>query len=145
MINNQANKPCVYLVEDDQDDQYMFKMIVKELDIDVELHIFDNCLAVYEALMSQLNIQEADQRKMLPDLLLLDMNLPIWDGKKTLRRIKNQEDLKVVPVVIYTTSKSDHDKQECYALGANSFISKEAEYDQLNLQIERIFNYWFKT
>lgn len=143
-MTTKIDKPKVYLVEDDPDDQYMFKMILEELDIGIQLDVFDNGLAVYDALISDMNDQGENGLKQLPDLILLDLNLPVWDGKKTLKRIKNQDDLKVVPVVIYTTSKSDYDKQECYLLGANSFITKAAEYEMLYTQIEKIFTYWFE-
>jgi len=145
MKRNSGCWPLVYLIEDDSDDQYMFKMIVKELGINIELQLFDNGLAAFEALLKCLDRQDSEIKKMLPDLILLDLNLPIWDGKKTLKRIKNEAELKVIPVVIYTTSKSEYDLQDCYALGANSFISKAAEYELLLTQIERIFNYWFET
>lgn len=145
MRRNSETRPLVYLVEDDSDDQYMFKMIIKELGINIELQLFDNGLAAFEALLECLNRQDSDIKKTLPDLILLDLNLPIWDGKKTLKRIKNEAELKVIPVVIYTTSKSEYDLQDCYMLGANSFISKAAEYELLLTQIERIFNYWFET
>lgn len=144
-MNARATKPTVYLVEDDADDQYMFKMILDELNIDIQLEVFDNGLAVYETLISDLNVQEQNRIKKLPDMILLDLNLPVWDGKKTLKRIKNHDELKVVPVVVYTTSKSDFDRKECYLLGANSFISKASEFNLLHAQIQKIFTYWFET
>lgn len=139
------NKPLVYLIEDDPDDQYMFKMIVSELGINLELEVFDSGLSAYETLLAKLSSQESEWKKGLPDLILLDLNLPVWDGKKTLKRIKNEEDLKIVPVVIYTTSKSEYDIEDCYALGANSVITKAAEYELLLKQIKQIFTYWFET
>lgn len=138
-----GDKPNIYLVEDDKDDQYMFNMIINELHIEMQLDVFDNGLAVYERLISELEEQEKSGIKKLPDLILLDLNLPIWDGKKTLKRIKNHDELKGVPVVVYTTSKSDFDIQECYLLGANSFITKAAEFESLRAQIQQIFLYWF--
>lgn len=145
MRKNRANRPLVFLIEDDPDDQYMFNMIIKELGINIELQVFENGLVAFESLLAKLSIQESEQTKALPELILLDLNLPIWDGKKTLRRIKNEEDLKIIPVLIYTTSKSEYDMHDCYALGANSFISKAVEYDQIIVQLEQIFNYWFKV
>ena len=143
-MSTKTDKPKVYLVEDDADDQYMFKMLLKELHIDIQLEIFNNGLAAYEALITDLDQQEQSGINKLPGLILLDLNLPVWDGKKTLKRIKNHDELKVVPVVIYTTSKSEYDRQECYVQGANSFITKAAEFELLQSQIERIFSYWFE-
>jgi CheY-like chemotaxis protein len=144
-MKDSQKKPLIYLVEDDPDDQYMFNMIVAELGISADFQVYDDGLAAYDALMACMGSHEyqQDQGSRLPDLILMDLNLPVWDGKKTLKRIKTQEELKTV--VIYSTSKSDHDIYDCYTLGANSFISKAVEYAQLSKQIEQIFTYWFKT
>jgi CheY-like chemotaxis protein len=146
-MNDNQKKPLIYLVEDDPDDQYMFNMIVDELGLIADFQVYEDGLSAYDALMACLGSHEYEQDhgSRLPDLILMDLNLPVWDGKKTLKRIKNQEDLKTLPVVIYSTSKSEHDIHDCYALGANSFISKAVEYTQLSKQIEQIFTYWFKT
>lgn len=147
------NKPLIFLVEDDLDDQYMFKMVLKELSIDVDVVPFENGLVAYQAL-SRLCVSDAASdgeyeqvlaQESLPDIILLDLNLPVWDGKKTLAILKKDQRLKSIPIVIYSTSKSEHDIADCYDLGANSFISKAAEYELLQQQIKSICTYWFYT
>lgn len=138
-------KPLIYLVEDDLDDQYMFKMIVQQLSLDVELCIFDDGLSAYKAIAHTDNEGQLHSPKRLPDLVLLDLNLPIWDGKKTLSIIKKDQRLCSIPILIYTTSKAEYDIAECYQLGANSFITKAAEFEKLSAQIQHIFTYWLST
>lgn len=137
-------KPLVYLIEDDLDDQYIFKMVTKELEINLDLTTFEDGLSAYQALTKVCEIEEGRQLQ-LPDLILLDLNLPVWDGKKTLSEFKKVSHIQSIPIVIYTTSKSEYDAQDCYQLGANSFISKAAEYDNLRQQIKSMCTYWFKT
>ena len=138
-------KPLVFLVEDDSDDQYIFTMIVKELGIDIDIVNFENGLSVYQVLTKICSNENSDLEQFLPDLIILDLNLPKWDGKKTLSEIKKDQRFKKIPVVIYSTSKSEYDILDCYNLGANSFVSKEPEYSRLQLQIKNICNYWFST
>ena len=139
------SKPVVYLIEDDLDDQYLFKSVMKELDIQIELTTFDDGLSAYQALTRVCNLGDEALPDQLPDLILLDLNLPVWDGKKTLSELKKVEGLQAIPIVIYTTSKSEYDVEDCYELGANSFISKAAEYDNLLRQIKSMCTYWFTT
>ena len=139
------NKPLVFLVEDDSDDQYIFEMVVKELSIDVDIVVFDNGLAAYQALAKTCNSESESFSEYLPDLMILDLNLPVWDGKKTLTEVKKDQRLKKIPIIIYTTSKSEYDVSDCYQLGANSFVSKAPEYSKLQQQIKDIFGYWLTT
>ena len=144
MVINAISKPLIYLIEDDQDDQYMFKMILAELSYDLDVVCFENGLEAYEYL-TKAAFSEDSEKKNQPDIILLDLNLPVWDGKKTLSVLKKDLRFQAIPIIIYTTSKSEHDIAECYSLGANSFISKAAEYDLLQIQIKTICRYWFNT
>jgi CheY-like chemotaxis protein len=64
-----------------------------------------------------------------PTLVMLDLRLPKVDGKEVLRRIKSDDRLKSIPVVVLTSSREDRDINECYNLGANSFVVKPVEFD----------------
>lgn len=79
-----------------------------------------------------------------PGLILLDLNMPGLDGRKTLQIIKNSEPLKDIPVVILTTSNDERDVTSCYALGANTYIQKPVDLDGLISAIRRLKEYWFE-
>lgn len=81
----------------------------------------------------------------LPDLILLDLNLPKWSGKEVLQKIKNHPDLKRIPVLILTTSKSDQDVMESYELNANSYLLKPMDFDHFLDVVEKINSFWFQT
>lgn len=77
-----------------------------------------------------------------PDLILLDINLPKKDGKEVLREIKNDENLKSIPVIILTTSKAEEDVLRTYNLHANCFITKPVELDKFLQVIKSIEDFW---
>jgi CheY-like chemotaxis protein len=81
----------------------------------------------------------------LPSVILLDLNLPLIDGREVLVRIKQVENLKSIPVVIFTTSSNPKDVEECYENGADSYIVKAIDFTQLKKDVESIINYWIRV
>lgn len=75
-------------------------------------------------------------------LILLDLNMPGIDGRMVLSRIKSDARLRVLPVIIFSTSSNPRDVQECYALGANSYLVKNADYDGFKRTIRLLCEYW---
>jgi two-component system response regulator len=67
----------------------------------------------------------------LPSLILLDLNMPRKDGREALMEIKKDPDLRRIPVVIFTTSQKEEDLSCCYELGASSYVTKPASFDDL--------------
>jgi two-component system response regulator len=80
-----------------------------------------------------------------PDLIILDLNMPRKNGKEILKYIKSNDELKHIPVLIYTTSISPEDVNEIYRLGANSFLSKPKHFNDIVSSINLICAYWHKT
>lgn len=79
-----------------------------------------------------------------PGIILLDLNMPGLDGRKTLEIIKQQTALKKIPVVILTTSNDERDVKACYELGANTYIQKPVDFDNLIAAIRQLKEYWFE-
>ena len=79
-----------------------------------------------------------------PGIILLDLNMPGIDGRKTLEIIKQRDALKQIPVVILTTSNDERDIEACYKLGANTYIQKPVDFDGLIAAIKRLKEYWFE-
>lgn len=78
-----------------------------------------------------------------PDLILLDLNLPKKDGREVLAEIKNDPNLKRIPVVILTTSRAEQDILKAYNLHANCYITKPVDLDQFIKVAKSIDNFWF--
>ncbi len=79
-----------------------------------------------------------------PGLVLLDLNMPGMDGRKTLEAIKQDEVLKQIPVIILTTSADERDIQVCYQTGANTYVQKPVSFDRFIEAIRRLKAYWFE-
>jgi two-component system response regulator len=80
----------------------------------------------------------------MPGLILLDLNMPGMDGRKTLEIIKQNKDFKKIPVVILTTSNDERDIKACYECGANTYIQKPVDFDGLISAIKQLKEYWFE-
>ncbi len=78
-----------------------------------------------------------------PDLILLDLNLPKKDGREILTELKNNPDLRSIPVVILTTSQAEEDVLRSYDCGANCFIVKPVDLEQFSSTIRSIEDFWF--
>jgi two-component system response regulator len=83
-------------------------------------------------------------RKVLPGLILLDLNMPGLDGRRVLAIIKGDNELRKIPVVVLTTSSDERDVEECYQLGANTYVQKPVDLDGLFAAIQRLKDYWFE-
>lgn len=93
---------------------------------------FIYCKGIY----SSRNIKEK------PKLILLDLKMPKVSGMQVLEKVKSDPNLKSIPVVILTSSKEDPDIEQCYALGANSYIVKPVDSDNFFHAIKEIGLYW---
>ena len=82
---------------------------------------------------------------MLPDLILLDLNLPRKNGREVLAEVKSSPTLRQIPVLVMTSSRSDEDVAEAYALNANCFITKPSDLDEYQSVVKAIEDFWFLT
>jgi CheY-like chemotaxis protein len=100
-----------------------------------------------EELMDYLNHRgnyESLKGNSLPDLILLDLNMPKKDGREALKEIKADPNLRRIPVIILTTSKEEADILKTYDLGANSFIKKPVTFESLVEVVRTLAKYWFQ-
>ena len=86
----------------------------------------------------------AGQGEQKPGIVLLDINLPGLNGGEVLERIRAEERLKLVPVIMLTTSSDERDVQMAYRLGANSYIQKPVDLDGFMSALKRLKDYWFE-
>jgi len=89
--------------------------------------------------------RHAATRAPRPALILLDIKLPKVDGPEVLRRIKSDERLRTIPVVMLTTSAADDDVKACYTMGANSFVTKPVSFADFMDKIKTVKLYWLLT
>lgn len=126
----------IMVVDDDEDDRLLFEEALAESRLLCDLQ----SAVDGEDLLNQLN--EAIDAE-LPDLILLDLNMPRMDGKEALEEIKKEKRLRAIPVVILTTSRAEEDIVESYNIGASSYIPKPVTFDGLRRKILSLTDYWF--
>ena len=131
----------VLLVEDNPGDARLTKEALAEGKIHVDLtHVTDGVQA-----MSALK-QEGDYVDIpRPDLILLDLNLPLKDGREVLKELKTIPELCPIPVVVLTTSKDEQDVLESYQLKANCYVTKPVDFDAFVHVIKSIDEFWFSV
>lgn len=104
--------------DDDYDDRQNLTDMVASIDQDLKIICVENGIEVINYLSS------LEERDVLPCFILLDINMPVMDGFKTLELLKSKNFLKSVPVILFTTSSHSRDKELGRRLGAEEFISK---------------------
>lgn len=81
----------------------------------------------------------------LPDLVILDLKLPIMGGLEILEKIRTTEATRQIPVVVLTSSDEEKDIQKCYQLGVNSYVPKPVDFEKFLEAVKRIGTYWLET
>ncbi|MFA7241373.1 MAG: response regulator [Sulfuricellaceae bacterium] len=137
-MNYIANAIDILLVEDNPGDVRLTEEALKEGKIAVNMRVARDGLEALTILRRE--GQYADLA--LPDLVLLDLNMPKMDGRELLRRIKTDENLKHIPVVVLTTSAAEKDILQAYGLHANCYITKPVEFDQFMEIVKSIEEFW---
>ncbi|WP_075880104.1 response regulator [Vreelandella massiliensis] len=127
----------VLLVEDDQADAYITQKVFRDIATDIALSHTETGESALEWLVSH---QEKDT---LPELILLDLNMPKMDGFTFLEKSKGHEKLRSIPVVVLTTSASQGDVDRAYALGAAGYVVKPTSIDDFTHYMQQLISYWF--
>ncbi len=140
MINN-SKTHNILLIEDNPGDVRLTQEAFKESEKDTHLEVVTDGIEAIKYLRKEPPYQE----KPSPDLILLDLNLPKWDGREVLGVIKADEILKRIPVVVLTTSNAGVDILKSYDLHANCFINKPIDFDKFFEIIHKIEDFWLST
>ena len=131
----------ILLVEDNPGDVRLTQEVLKESEIRHRLTVVRDGEAALRFLKHEPPYQECRR----PDLILLDLNLPIKDGRQALEEIKADPELRSIPVVVLTTSKAVQDVHTAYDLHANCYIQKPVDLEQFWSIIRSIEEFWLTT
>lgn len=134
-----AKSFVVLLLEDEPADAHLVKVAFRENRLLVDLHTVGDGVEGLDFLRHQAPYQDAPR----PDLILLDLNMPRMDGREFLARIKADQHLADIPVVVLTTSDVERDVVDAYQLCAASFITKPIDLEQFSRAIRNLGDYWF--
>lgn len=125
------------LVDDDVDDRYLIRSALDENEILINLIEFSGA----DEAIQYLNMSKSE----VPELIVLDLNMPEVDGFEFLRRIRALERTKLTPCIVYSTSTDENDLIKSYELGANSFIVKPLSYEDIQAVFKSLCDYWLHT
>jgi CheY-like chemotaxis protein len=140
MDNQKIKFAHILLVEDNEGDILLTKEAFEECKVKTEISVAKNGQEALDFLFKRgayVNVKK-------PDLILLDVNLPIYNGHEVLRQIKADPRLKKIPVIILTTSSNQKDLDEAYENHCNSYVKKPLEINEFLNAILKIEEFWLQ-
>lgn len=126
----------IIIADDDDDDFLLIKEAFRELNLEHFLIRKSDGVQLLDYLL-----QVTKEHKALPDLILLDINMPKMDGIEVLEKINTEKAYKTIPVIIYSTSNCPDQKEKCLRLGAQAFVTKGSTYKKVMAFVARINNF----
>ncbi|MFW9873289.1 MAG: response regulator [Candidatus Thorarchaeota archaeon] len=139
MFEIESRRPFnILLVEDNPGDVRLTQEAFKESKFFYKMYVVNDGEEALEFLYKKQKFQNVP----IPDVILLDLNLPKIHGTEVLKEIKNDPELKIIPVIILTTSEADEDILKTYQLHANSYITKPVEFQKFLNVVRKVEEYW---
>ncbi len=123
----------ILFIEDDLIEVMKFNRVLKALDLNhrlVEANNGEEALAILR------------QKEIIPDIILLDLNMPKLNGIGFLKILKNDDYLKQIPTIIFTTSNNHRDIIECYKIGIAGYVLKPLKYEDYKIIVKKTLDYW---
>jgi len=134
----------VLMADDDEDDTFLVRRAFAETGIPIELRSVPDGEELTNYLFRRHRYIDS-QLFPLPDLILLDLNMPKKKGQEALAEIKADTMLGKIPVVVYTTSSNEMDIRNCHELGADSYVTKPGKFDDLVYALKTTAECWLET
>lgn len=139
--DNESRQIEILLVEDNPGDVRLTQEAMRAAKMTNVLHVVEDGEQAMEFLRRRSRFKNAPR----PDLILLDLNLPKKDGRSVLAECKGDPDLKRIPVVVLTTSRSEEDVLQAYDMHANAFVTKPVNLEQFMRIVALIDEFWLKV
>lgn len=131
----------IILIDDSPAEPILLESAVVSSELNITLECFDDSIMAVNELLKR----SEEKSDLLPSLILLDLNMPGYNGVQVLKILKNDSFLKYVPVIIMTSSSLDADMKDSLDAGACSVLVKPTGHKQYTQVVTNLFNYWFKT
>ena len=123
----------ILFIDDDVIEVMKFNRVLKKLNLKHQ---------VIEANNGEEALSILKNKEIIPDIILLDLKMPEINGLEFLKIVKNDEGLKKIPAIVFTTSNNLNDVLDCYDLGVAGYILKPLKYEDYLIMVERTLNYW---
>src|SRR5262249_22110380 len=133
-----SSKPAILLVDDSPADLDLIREGLAGSSYESQIHIVPDGEEAIAFLRNSGKYAAACR----PDLMILDLNLPRKDGRAVLADFKSEPQLRTIPVVVFTTSRSRQDVSRCYELGANCYVTKPGSLQDFLVAVKSIEQFW---
>ncbi len=143
-MKSDSKRPITILIaDDDPEDRMLAAEALKESRLANDIRFVEDGEELVDYLTYRGRFTDPDDAPR-PGVILLDLNMPRKDGREALREIKENSELRRIPIIVLTTSKAEIDIYRSYDLGVNSFIVKPVTFDSLVEVMQVIGKYWFE-
>ena len=132
----------ILMADDDPDDRLMAEQAFQQYRLKNGVVFVEDGQELMDYLLHQCQYADAEQFP-LPDLILLDLNMPLMGGQEVLAEVKADDSLRTIPVVILTTSRTESDVGKAYGHSANCYITKPVDFDAFAEVVRSIESFWF--
>jgi len=139
-LNERARSARVLLIEDNRGDAVLTRRAFRRSRIENEITVAESGEKGLSILRREGEFSDAPW----PDLILLDLNLPFMNGRDFLSTIKDDPDMRRIPVIVLSSSSADSDINACYERHANGYITKPVSSDTYDNVVSHIESYWFE-
>lgn len=140
MMMERSTPLVILMADDDADDRLLAREALEESELAYSLELVTDGVELWEYLTSKGDYEASP--KPLPGIILLDLNMPRMDGLEVLKKIKKDRKLRLIPVVVLTTSSAEEDLVRSYTLGAASFLTKPVTFEGLVNMMSTLGQYW---
>lgn len=123
----------ILYIEDDEIEEMKLNRTLRSLEVKHQITVAENGEKALEILHS---------KTIQPDIILLDLNMPVMDGIEFLQIMKTHDNFKFIPTIIFTTSNNPKDMLECFKLGIAGYIIKPLRYDDYVGKVRTLLDYW---
>ena len=142
-MNTSRRAITILMADDDADDRMFAKDALEEARLANDIHFVEDGEELMDYLRHQGKFAELNGFPR-PGRILLDLNMPRKDGREALKEIKEDDELRRIPVVVLTTSKAQEDIYRTYDLGVSSYITKPVSFEGLVDIMKTLSKYWFE-
>lgn len=136
-------RPCLLVVDDDPEDILLVRSAIHRSKLPLQMHSVPDGEALLLYLRERVAKHTQPSLAEASLLILLDLNMPRKDGRSCLREMKMDSRFSAIPIIVFSTSDSPDDILQSYQLGANSYICKPDDLEQLEHILQSIYRYWF--
>jgi CheY-like chemotaxis protein len=130
------------IAEDNDEDFEVLELLMQQMKVENPIYRCTNGDKVLEFVYQEEDAQPTAQR---PSVILLDLNLPGTDGREVLEQLKRDQSVREIPIVIFTTSSNPRDIEFCYQNGANGYLIKPVNSDELEQTVQAFVGYWLQA